>query len=62
MNSSKNKKSKIQLIINSERKSMFLQPNKNKIVHSMNNKNVLDTLFDDKKILYNSNIQINTKT
>lgn len=41
---------------------MFLQPNKNKIVHSINNKNVLDKIFDDKKILYNSNINIDTKT
>lgn len=62
MNFNENKKHNIQLIINSERKAMFLQPNKNKIVHSINNKNVLDKIFDDKKILYNSNINIDTKT
>ena len=62
MNSNENKKRNIQLIINKESKSMFLQPKRNKIVYPVNNRSVFDNIFDDKKILYNSNIKINTKT
>lgn len=67
MNSNeKDKKANIQLIIDNERKAMFLPVNDKQTTLSThtiitnNTHNIKDLLiFDDKKIFYNSNIRFN---
>lgn len=55
-----------QLIINNEKKSMFLNKNlsdENKTSRSYNNKKLLEKIYDienTQKIFYNSNIKVNT--
>ena len=61
MNSGKNKN--FQLIINNEKKSMFLKTDENKTSRSYNNKKLLEKIYDienTQKIFYNSNIKVNT--
>lgn len=58
---SENKKFK--LIINNEKKSMFLKTDENKTSRSYNNKKLLEKIYDienTQKIFYNSNIKVNT--
>jgi len=61
MNSGKNKN--FQLIINNEKKSMFLKTDENKTSRLYNNKKLLEKIYDienTQKIFYNSNIKVNT--
>lgn len=62
--SSVKKQIDINSIITMEKKNMFLNlDDKLKTKkHTQKHQLILDTLFDDKKILYNSNINIDTKT
>lgn len=60
---SKRRKYNKQLIIDNERKAMFLPVNdeRSHIIksHNINIKDLLLNIFDDKKIFYNSNIRFN---